>query len=62
MEIKGIVHHGVGQGAFFTQLAWVVRQCEAQLGWTPFPGTLNLHVPEGDRDLLRPWFAIPTSP
>lgn len=44
-----MVQSGVGKGAFFTQLDWVVKQCEDVLGFRPFPGTLNVLV--GEKDL-----------
>jgi len=48
MKICGIVQSGVGKGAFFTQVDWVVKQCEDQLGFRPFPGTLNVQICEED--------------
>lgn len=48
MKICGVVQSGVGKGAFFTKIDWVVKQCEDVLGFRPFPGTLNVHVCEED--------------
>ena len=48
MKICAVVQSGVGKGAFFTQVDWVVRQCEDLLGFIPFPGTLNVQVCEKD--------------
>lgn len=48
MKICGVVKSGVGKGAFFTQIDWVVKQCEELLGFRPYPGTLNVHVCEED--------------
>ena len=48
MEISGIVQSGAGKGAYFTQLEWVVKQCEEMLGYQPFPGTLNVRVVDED--------------
>jgi riboflavin kinase len=48
MEISGIIQRGAGKGAFFTQVDWVVRQCEQMLGYRPFPGTLNMRVNDSD--------------
>jgi len=50
-SISGIVQSGVGKGCFFTSVDWVVRQCKDKLGYTPFPGTLNVRV--CDEDLPR---------
>ncbi len=44
MQLTGVIHSGAGKGAYFMQLDWVVRQCEDKLGFTPFPGTLNVHI------------------
>jgi len=38
------VFSGLGQGAYFTELDWVHEQCREKLGFTPFPGTLNLRA------------------
>ena len=43
-SFRGEIIKGVGEAAFFTQLDWVVDQCVAKLGFTPFPGTLNLKL------------------
>ena len=51
MKISGIIQSGAGKGAYFTQLEWVVKQCEEMLGYKPFPGTLNVYVI--DEDLPR---------
>jgi riboflavin kinase len=48
MKISGVIQSGVGKGAFFTQVDWVVKQCQGLLGYKPFPGTLNVHVCEAD--------------
>ena len=48
MEISGVIRRGAGKGAYFTQLDWVVHQCEKKLKMTPFPGTLNVRVNEDD--------------
>lgn len=50
MKICGVVQSGVGKGAFFTQVDWVVKQCKDLLGFRPFPGTLNVQICEKDLD------------
>jgi riboflavin kinase len=52
-EIQGIVGDGQGKGGFFTQLDWVRRQFRDQLGFDPYPGTLNLRV--SDTAKLAAW-------
>lgn len=46
VKIKGTVTTGKGQGAFFTRLDWVQRQCRDKLGFIPCDGTLNIVVEE----------------
>lgn len=54
MEIKlqGTVSSGFGEGKYFTQLDWVVEQFLNKLGFVPYPGTLNVDIPENDWDSL----------
>jgi len=44
LKIKGVIETGVGEGSFFTGLEWVVEQFEEEMGFKPFPGTLNVRV------------------
>ena len=44
MEVSGVIESGAGKGAYFTQVDWVVKQCENKLDMTPFPGTLNVKI------------------
>lgn len=48
--IKGRLREGLGQGAYFTQLDWVRRQCRDKLGFEPWPGTLNIEVDAAGRE------------
>jgi riboflavin kinase, archaea type len=57
MKITGVIESGLGKGAFFTSLEWVVDQFERAMGFKPFPGTLNVRVLEGDLPALRSFFA-----
>ncbi len=42
--LQGTVASGSQTAAHFTQLSWVREQCRDKLGFTPFPGTLNLII------------------
>jgi CTP-dependent riboflavin kinase len=53
MRISGKIQSGAGKGAFFTQVEWVVKQCEEMLGYKPFPGTLNVRVCDEDLNRLE---------
>lgn len=46
--IQGVVQDGQGQGNSFTQLDWVRQQFRDKIGFDPYPGTLNLRVPDRD--------------
>jgi riboflavin kinase len=53
LVITGKIVSGAGQGAFFTQIDWVQRQCHEKLGLKPFPGTLNLEIPAQDLPIIE---------
>ena len=40
----GRVFSGKGEGKEFITLPWVERQIQEKLGFTPYPGTLNIHL------------------
>ncbi|MBK7813635.1 MAG: CTP-dependent riboflavin kinase [Rhodocyclaceae bacterium] len=42
MPVEGTVTFGLGEGAGFASLPWLVEQIVAKLGYVPYPGTLNL--------------------
>ena len=44
---------GTGEAAFFTRLDWVCRQCRRQLGFEPYPGTLNVRIAEDQLEVLE---------
>jgi riboflavin kinase len=44
--LKGTVFSGRGEGAKFINLPWVRRQIQEQLGFFPYPGTLNMRLTE----------------
>lgn len=50
VRIRGRLVRGLGEAPGFTQLPWVVEQCRAQLGFEPYPGTVNLEVLPEDMD------------
>ena len=52
MQISGVIQSGAGKGAYFTQVDWVVQQCLKMLGYSPFPGTLNVRVDDKDMAML----------
>ncbi len=44
MVLTGTVFSGSGNGRKFVCLPWVKCQIEEKLGFSPYPGTLNLHL------------------
>ena len=44
IQLNGSVFSGRGEGAIFITLPWVSAQIEEKLGFTPFPGTLNVKL------------------
>ena len=60
--ISGTVVSGTRKAAFFTQLDWVQSQCLQQLGFEPFPGTLNLRIAEQDQPLASRVLNFPGLP
>jgi hypothetical protein len=68
MQIKGVIASGAGKGAYFAQVEWVVQQCAEKLGFIPFPGTLNVTVPDQDFPAVQRLLAaaeislVPTDP
>lgn len=51
--IHGRVFTGLGEGAYYTSLAGYARQFRKLLGFSPYPGTLNLAVDSSDSLLRR---------
>jgi riboflavin kinase len=46
VELNGKVFSGQGEGRTFLELPWVKQQIKNKLGFTPYPGTLNLRLSE----------------
>jgi riboflavin kinase len=40
----GTIYTGQGRGKFFIELPWVMQQLKKLTGFTPYFGTLNLHL------------------
>ena len=55
LKLSGRVFSGHGEGEKFLELSWVKRQVKEKIGFTPYPGTLNIRLSEEsaeDRELL----------
>jgi len=44
INLHGTVISGKGEGENFLKLTWVRQQIQEKLGFTPYPGTLNLKL------------------
>lgn len=44
LSFRGKVYTGKGEGKKFIELAWVQKQIQQKLGFTPYPGTLNIRL------------------
>jgi len=56
INVKGKVFSGSGEGARFIKLPWVSKQINEKLGFTPYPGTLNIKLTKNSaniKELLR---------
>lgn len=53
MVIRGTVESGKAQGSEFVRLTWVRKQIEDKLGFSPFPGTLNVKLNKEETKKLR---------
>jgi len=65
LRVKGIVFSGKREGSRFIGLPWVKRQIVEKLGFTPFPGTLNIRLTKEEsrlKDSLEDAEAIEISP
>lgn len=49
-RVTGVVFSGGGEGAFYVSI--YARQFERVIGYRPYPGTLNLRLPEDDAHRL----------
>ncbi len=56
--VTGIVFSGLGEGAYYVSREGYKRGFKEQLGYTPFPGTLNLRLISSlDVETVRRWRA-----
>jgi bifunctional DNA-binding transcriptional regulator/antitoxin component of YhaV-PrlF toxin-antitoxin module len=53
IRLQGTLTDGLGRGRDFITLEGYARQFESELGYRPFPGTLNLEIHRTERSELR---------
>ena len=51
--LGGLVFSGKGEGAKFVSLPWARKQIEEKLGYSVFPGTLNIRLRGNDIAMRR---------
>lgn len=44
LEFKGTIISGMGEGAYYMSMKGYTKQFKTKLGYTPFPGTLNVKL------------------
>ena len=50
LTFNGKVFSGKGTGKRFIDLPWVKQQIQSKLGFTPYSGTLNIHLTERSKE------------
>jgi len=60
ISLQGVVTSGLGQGAQFMAVPWVRDAIRTLIGFDPYPGTLNLRLP--DADTVSTWREIQNGP
>jgi len=53
VQFKGIVISGMGEGRYYTEQMGYVEQFKEKLGFSPYPGTLNVKIELIERNKLR---------
>lgn len=53
LQIRGVVQSGLGEGSYYMTRPGYVTQFEAKLGFTPFPGTLNVELQGTEVNKIR---------
>jgi len=51
--IKGTVFSGEGTGSQFVRIPWAAKQIKEKLGFNPYFGTLNIHIPKRESEKLE---------
>ena len=52
-NISGMIVKGLGEGAFFMSIRQYQKEIEEKLGFSAYPGTLNIKVSKKQRALLN---------
>ncbi|MCX7858031.1 MAG: DUF120 domain-containing protein [Deltaproteobacteria bacterium] len=52
VKVKGVLFSGLGRGRSFIEIGWVSEGIKNLVGFTPYPGTLNLKISQTDFEFL----------
>lgn len=52
-KIRGTIFSGKAEGTEYVKLPWAKKQITQKLGFTPYPGTLNVRLTEKDSMKLK---------
>jgi riboflavin kinase, archaea type len=61
LRLHGVVASGLGEGRYYLGQPGYIRQFESRLGYTPYPGTLNVRLAPAELarvPLVREWRGI----
>lgn len=53
VQFKGHVVSGMGEGRYYTEQQGYIEQFKNELGFKPYPGTLNVEIKQVERNKLR---------
>lgn len=53
VQFKGVVVSGMGEGRYYTEQTGYVEQFKEKLGFSPYPGTLNVKIELIEKNKLR---------
>ena len=53
VQFKGVVVSGMGEGRYYTEQMGYIEQFKEKLGFSPYPGTLNVKIELIERNKLR---------
>ena len=52
IEITGTIIEGLGEGKYYMSLKGYRNQVKEKMGFSPYPGTLNIRIGKGSRDQI----------
>lgn len=59
LKLRGLVVSGLGEGRYYLSKPGYVAQFESKLGYTPFPGTLNVRLPRDEATVVAELKKVP---